>query len=514
VTKKTKALTLERLLDGKSSVGGIAIMKKFLSYLIITLLVLILSSCGGKDSSVPSGEDELPPTLVISGGEYLETTSSSVTIEGQLSDDIGIQSFQYSLDGGEYKDVLASVKDKSFQFVVEGLKNDDSRDVDNEIEIVARDAKQVVEQRVFVNIVTFPNVYGRWQALETTYEACGNTQKAKLLVNFALPKQNGSVGGFGAALLNNQAAQLQVDAAVDNTTTIAGKVEIIQGGKSVVGDLRLESNGSMRVGTMTFAQWTCEDGTANAVTINVTFSKNNRPMTITENSKNLTDEVIVFEPNNKPSEATGLALPFRSLDYYMIVDLDDKEDWFSFSLTEPSIITAALKPSQPMSQQSYNLAFYDSNAAQIYPLSSDGRTGLLQTGDYYVKVSAAENSSLYDFELSEKPVADNALEPNQNREQATAMPSGFQKLDMVVSDADEDWFRFELTTPREITLTLDAFYGIEYTIYLGDTEVETYQSAGFQGPQPVTTTLEAGTYYLRVVEKSSYPFLSYSLSFY
>jgi hypothetical protein len=92
-------------------------MQRLASKLFLTfmLLVPLLTACPSQ------GKDELKPVLTLTGEPARTVNTNNVLIEGTLQDNVRIASFSYSLNGGQFTDVMSSLQSNKFRFVVEGL---------------------------------------------------------------------------------------------------------------------------------------------------------------------------------------------------------------------------------------------------------------------------------------------------------------------------------------------------------------------------------------------------------
>jgi hypothetical protein len=102
---------------GSSVLEACYIMQKmFGKWLALALLAVLFTACGGQS------KDELKPVLKLTGEAQRTVTGNSVVIEGQLSDNIKVASFTYSLNGGTARDLLAALKGSAYKFTVEDLQ--------------------------------------------------------------------------------------------------------------------------------------------------------------------------------------------------------------------------------------------------------------------------------------------------------------------------------------------------------------------------------------------------------
>jgi hypothetical protein len=474
---------------------------------LLTLIFLTLSliSCANQAGTTPpikdpTASDTVPPTLLVVDGNDLESKTSSIVIQGQLSDNVGVTSFTYSYSDGVPQNILSSLRDGKFSFTL----NDLSEATPSTVVLVASDAAgNTVATRIYMSVVPFFNVEGRWQDLALDYTVCTQSYKGKILLELSTLEQDGSLLGSGEVILNKQAASLYVDATVSNDDIITGDVVITRDNKYLRGSISLNLKGKKRLGYLSIDNWPCPNGSGEQVIFNTELAKDNT-FSIEE----------FYEPNNQPSDAVDVFLPY--IKYGLSIKQTDQEDWFKFSLSEQQVVSGSAKPTQPFSQTFYDITFYTKDLTKISPSNSFGSM-LLDPGVYYVKIAASEQASYteeptgYDLEIRANQLPDKQYEPNQNREQAREYIISDQysfKTDGMVTNADEDWFAFRLYTSGTVTLIMEALAGIEFTFYQDNAVLSVYNPS----VQPVKQTLEAGTYYLCAVKKDSHPFVGYGLS--
>ena len=209
-----------------------------------------------------------------------------------------------------------------------------------------------------------------------------------------------------------------------------------------------------------------------------------------------------YEPNDSAEQATEISLDFSADDLF--IPFAD-EDWFTFSVTEPSLVT--LHAHTEASSHHPEMTLYDESLREIYDAHSGSEiTPFLEVGTYFVKVVRSTSPGvLYSLEITGELLPDAAFEPNNTQEQATQLESDFSGI-MYLTPEDKDWFTFEVKETSLVTIDLgDNHYN--YALFKSGTDSEEVNLYYYTG-SPLEELLGGGTYYLLVTEEDanrSYP---------
>lgn len=209
-------------------------------------------------------------------------------------------------------------------------------------------------------------------------------------------------------------------------------------------------------------------------------------------------------------------------------------DWVKFDVTTASnvdiktggtsgdtIMYLYSSSGAPSSYLAYNndICGYDSNGTQIgYNFFSEIST-TLQPGTYYVKIMEnGQNSVISSYNLSlsmaaetptptQTPVIKDSYEVDDVYTQANTILSGVSQEHSIHTGTDTDWVKFNVTQDSEVVISTSGLIGDTLIYLYSSTDVSSgiYMSAadggGIGGFSSMTSTLSAGTYYVRVIEK-------------
>ncbi len=218
-----------------------------------------------------------------------------------------------------------------------------------------------------------------------------------------------------------------------------------------------------------------------------------------------------FEPNESAQSATSLTLGAEALAMYLS---DDDEDWFSFTLATPQIVTFEVESSG--SSLRYTLldsAFNEQRRIYVYEDSPDDTVvATLAAGTYYLKIYRYYDATAYSVRVSSEDLPDSTFEPNDAADQAAELTfnaSGNFSGEMYLMQEDEDWFALTLNEARLVTFNLGKSY-YDFSTALYNADLEEQRSSSYRG-YAFTVALEAGTHYLRVYGYDYGNGLGYSL---
>jgi hypothetical protein len=142
-----------------------------------------------------------------------------------------------------------------------------------------------------------------------------------------------------------------------------------------------------------------------------------------------------------------------------VIDEVEKEDWFTFTLSETRVVTV------DFGKMITTFAIVDIVADNQDPNSSNdfftnSMVKILPAGTYYLfvgdKYGLLGGAKPYSFSFSTVPLVDKAYEPNNTKDEATLLTNGFSAI-MFLGGGDYcDIFSFTLNQPKFITLDLGS----------------------------------------------------------
>ena len=449
-------------------------------------LLTLLAACSSADApSQKAGADTTKPALLaLLSNQTRTVTGDSIVIFGSLSDDGGLKSFSYTLNGGKVVDVMNSLEEQAFSFTVTGLKKGE-----NSIVLTAEDAagnKASAELKVSVVTTTprtFPTVEGTWVDTKVVKQVCDEDRVQTLTFIFDAPQESGALAGLWQAVGNNGgpeaagsfAGTLTYDGKITGTATLSVNTD------SSRFDLAFKmADGTVKGSLKGQTADECYGGYESDDTYKETLDYE-VSLTPFEDDK--------FETNNSAAEATEIASDFSA---ELILQGGD-EDWFSFTLDEARLVTFDLGKDRG-GYRSALVHLLDAEEKFLRQLQFDAYddhdTLGLEAGTYYLRVRSERLEHVaYSMNLSTAALPDAAFEPNNTKAQATPIDSGFSS-DLYLTLGDEDWFSFTLEKAQLVTLDLgDRFYELRYDFGDGATRYDS---------DPVIRAFGAGTHYVSV----------------
>jgi hypothetical protein len=197
-----------------------------------------------------------------------------------------------------------------------------------------------------------------------------------------------------------------------------------------------------------------------------------------------------IEPNDSPERATPVVNGSSIVHDVLIGD----EDWFTFTLEQqsyfrlcPPLIPAWCDSNRcPNPEAFYPVEFFD-GSLKLTDMKADGFVRVLSPGKYYFRPSRSTNESVSSsnpFNTDIVPLSNKKYEPNNTREQAYPITSGFSD-DLDFIPGDEDWFKFTVSRPSLVVVTIEETGFISAELW-NDT-----------GTLQFFETLTPGTYYIR-----------------
>ena len=223
------------------------------------------------------------------------------------------------------------------------------------------------------------------------------------------------------------------------------------------------------------------------------------PYSLSVSSVPIPDKAL--EPNDSSRTATAVELNADARE--MFLGAKD-EDWYTFTLDEPQIVTIELAENQDY--YGFDRVLYNSDF-EVYDDDEYGNFGFwrtftigLEPDTYYIRAyrerEFVSSGVPYSLSVSGEPVPDKAYEPNNNFGQATPIKLPF-KDDFFIYKGDEDWFTFSIPTEQLVTFNRedDAIHQfLAATVYQesGDKVDDFYLG----GSKASSFVLPAGTYRL------------------
>ena len=173
-----------------------------------------------------------------------------------------------------------------------------------------------------------------------------------------------------------------------------------------------------------------------------------------------------FEPNGSTTAATPIVLDHT---HHTLATCGDDEDFYSFTLAEPTRITArtAISHADSIAWQLQFMRRDEETYATHGTTARTGETADLQfsfnPGTYYLKLFSSDDEDmvLHDLTLeTSAPCPDDAYEDNDFRDEATPVALGTTES-LRGCYLDADWYSFDLAAgdSLDVTITADAYEG-------------------------------------------------------
>ena len=194
-----------------------------------------------------------------------------------------------------------------------------------------------------------------------------------------------------------------------------------------------------------------------------------RAYRVSVSSKEIPD--VALEPNDTLQSATKLDLNTEAKEMFL---QEEDEDWFTFTLGEPRIVTIDF--SEERNYPSFEKTLYDKNFKPYEDRYWTSLTTALEPGTYYIRAYTEDEfftgGTSYSLSVHSEPVPDTLYEPNDSFNQATEITLPFQG-DFFIYGGDEDWFTFSVLKEKLVTLSRkndSGEYSLSGKIYRNDGE--------------------------------------------
>ena len=468
--------------------------KCFKLSLITALTAGLLAACS-QSKPAPAAADTTPPALLaLLDAQTRTVTERSVLVMGAVSDEGGVKSLFYSLNGGAQQDVTGSLKEGNFSFTVAGL-----REGKNEVEVAATDAAgNAASAALSVEVVppaaAFPAVEGVWTAAGVATGMCDQRSSSVTFV-FDAPQASGSLAGLwqmvddnGSGTAGSFAGTLSREGAFEGVATLS------HGARPARFDLTLTVAGETVKGNLASQGEVVCWGEGQPVAFGVSLER-------------FTDDA--FETNDRAENAAALELDASQ----NLVLRGGDEDWFTFELPKAQIVTLGVGASGNH-HDAPTVELLDASLERLAGTEFYGRGTLsrgLEAGTYHLRVfSGSLRHYAYSLSLDTAALPDEAYEPNNTKAKATPVASGFAG-DFYLTVGDEDWFTFTLAKEQVITFNrTDAAsysHGLRGVLYT-DVGAEV-KSFDLYAKNPRLARLPAGTYRLSLAASEGF---AYSLA--
>lgn len=427
-------------------------------WLALALLVVLFTACGGQS------KDELKPVLKLTGEAQRTVTGNSVVIEGQLSDNIKVASFTYSLNGGTARDLLAALKGSAYRFTVEDLQP-----TKNFISLLALDTSgNTTEVNVTVDVVQEPSSSepiitingGSYQQISTdhiTLEGSVTDKDGVALFTYtlndnALRDVTGSLkeGKFTIELTNLKKGFN--DVYFNATDSLGNKTELkVQVATQFVAAPDIAGSWGQ--------QLTYDVCGSQEMAVSFTFDKPSSDGTITGSST-----ILNFAGKSVSASLTGYP-------------------------TTPETIWLEITYANNMTAQLYLTMRNDKleGEARVVGVPTDWCEYGPSVGSFNVSLGRGEALPL--------PPRDMAFEPNNDYKQAKDI-SPTSTLSLFTPKGDRDWFKITLTEKSLVDISIE-----ESKVHLEISKPLTNgysQIYSFIYSEPFRRVLEAGSYYIKV----------------
>lgn len=452
------------------------------------------------------------PEVTLSGETDRLTTNSDVTLEGNLA--LDVVKFVYRLNGGDPRDVTASISDGVFKIVLEDLPVGT-----HTVVFEATDAAGNVTVSEPVTLVIV-DLNGVWGSVNGAFKRCERPTINDYVLVLNVQQTGPTVTGTVTAEFSAPYLQGTFSGVVSNENVLEAQVSFpsaVEGIPSATGTLTFKVEADKLTGELSYIDGsTCSenDPTPAPTTINATLTKGVDVPPLPPDD--------ALEQNDTLETATPLAtLPYQSPTDFVLIR--DDPDWYKVVLTESSVLSLSLGTEQ--NEAGFILQLYNDNGPvdetrislikipnEVFVYETDWG---LAAGVYYLRITGTpyfkQSAMPYTFRLRAVPTPDALLEPNDSADQAYVIETLPFSEEIYLQSGDADWFRFSLQEPPKGQINVLKFSGIVFpgmTLYSTKKDAggklvpdkELYKDDDFffdlQG-------LAAGSYFLRVQESGS-----------
>ncbi|MCA9837418.1 MAG: hypothetical protein KC422_10890 [Trueperaceae bacterium] len=371
--------------------------------------------------------DKEAPILAITNGEKRTVSSSTATITGTVTDNLGVKAFSYRLNGGNEENIFTQLAGTFFSLEISNLKEGE-----NLIVLLASDeAGNQTEKTVTINFTkelpAFPNVEGVWGG-QSSVPVCPNDSATAVSFSFDRVGTDGTVNGTGQ--IANSYGEYISTANFKGQITRSG---ILTGSFNFTGDnvngaasVNLSYSGSSLKGQLSFtATAKCDQSTTGSKVVNVDLKKDVLVPVPSDDA---------FEPNDDKASAKAIEIGKT----YDLIKLSLDQDWFKFNLTEAVLVSIEVDTDKVL----YTL---EGNKTYGYPMKQKSILMALQKGTHYIHVTSHSYSpEKYSLKIVTSPLPDKANEPNNTKATATPLTLGTTQTAYLYPE-DKDWYTFSLT---------------------------------------------------------------------
>jgi hypothetical protein len=452
--------------------------KIFCQWLLLFVLFMLFTACGR------ATKDELKPLLTLTGETQRTISAKIVTVEGQLSDNIKVASFTYSLNQGKAQDVMSSLKDKLFSFSVPDLQ-----DGLNNVVITAKDMagnQSELELKISVeasSVGTLPQLSGVWGNQQTPYSYCGDTVDFPLVISF-IQDGDAVTGSLKMGFPGNY-LEGTLTGEVMSLDHVQGSLTFATSRQNQTGSFDLQLEQDTLTGSLTFNNVpSCDGVTVQDFVMQVSLKKG------VDLPAPPVDDVL--EPNDKKEQAS----PIDANSSHDLILTYSNLDWFSFTLDKAQNVTVKATNSST-GLKNITLIVFDKQGNYVQ-VSRSGESSLslwLKPGAYDLLINMSDGSILatnYNLDLRTADVPDALYEPNDTREKAIAVTLPFAQT-LFLTDQDQDWFQFDVAQAG--LLSVQNSDGIQAVIY-NENFILVSESYRETNPRAYKIGLDPGHYYI------------------
>lgn len=218
--------------------------------------------------------------------------------------------------------------------------------------------------------------------------------------------------------------------------------------------------------------------------------------------------VLRAEPGD--SRSTAFKITESSFKESDRVGDDEGNDYYRFDLTGKSEIKIEVENNESFLGPSLDFRLLDKNGNKIQSVNVDGgddeelnRT--LGKGTYYIKVESGGESVPYELKFKRETIdSDDDDTPGSSRSTALKITDDtFKKSDRIGEQEGDDYYRFDLTSKREIDISVlnqESIFGPSLDFRLLDKQGKQIKARQVEGAdeEDIERALNKGTYYILV----------------